>query len=102
MKLSLALGLALGVLWERGRGRGPSAEALDRSTDRLLGLADQQFAQVGRPIQESLQHLDDRLDFAATQALQKWEFQPAKRDGRTVDVDAIFEIPFRLEPIPTR
>jgi DNA recombination protein RmuC len=59
--IGLALGLALGVLWERGRGRGPSAEALDRSTDRLLGLADQQFAQVGRPIQESLRHLDDRL-----------------------------------------
>ncbi len=59
--VGLALGLALGVLWERGRGRGPSAQALDRSTDRLLGLADQQFAQVGRPIQESLRHLDDRL-----------------------------------------
>ncbi|MGH3417144.1 MAG: DNA recombination protein RmuC, partial [Actinocrinis sp.] len=59
--IGLALGLVLGVLWERGRGRGPSAEALDRSTDRLLGLADQQFAQVGRPIQESLRHLDDRL-----------------------------------------
>jgi periplasmic protein TonB len=49
-----------------------------------------------------LQHLDDRLDFSATQALQKWEFEPAKRDGRTVDVDAIFEIPFRLEPLATR
>jgi DNA recombination protein RmuC len=59
--IGLALGLALGVLWERSRGHGPSAEAMDRSTDRLLGLADQQFAQVGRPIQESLRHLDDRL-----------------------------------------
>ncbi|WP_312886761.1 DNA recombination protein RmuC [Actinocrinis puniceicyclus] len=59
--IGLALGLVLGVLWERGRGRAPSAEALERSTDRLLGLADQQFAQVGRPIQESLRHLDDRL-----------------------------------------
>ena len=59
--VGIALGLALGVLWERGRRHGPSAEALDRSTDRLLGLADQQFAQVGRPIQESLRHLDDRL-----------------------------------------
>jgi TonB family protein len=49
-----------------------------------------------------LQHLDDRLDFSATQALQKWEFQPARRDGRPVDVDAIFEIPFRLEPLATR
>jgi len=49
-----------------------------------------------------LQHLDDRLDFAAVQALQKWEFVPAKRDGHTVDVDAIFEIPFRLEPLAVK
>jgi TonB family protein len=49
-----------------------------------------------------LQHLDDRLDFSAIQALQKWEFHPARRDGRPVDVDAIFEIPFRLEPLATR
>jgi TonB family protein len=49
-----------------------------------------------------LQHLDDRLDFSATQALQKWEFEPAKRDGHTVDVDAIFEIPFRLEPLAVK
>ena len=46
-----------------------------------------------------LKHLDDRLDFSATEALQKWEFEPARRDGRPVDVDAIFEIPFRLEPV---
>jgi DNA recombination protein RmuC len=59
--VGLGLGLTLGVLWERGRARGVSAEALDRSTDRLLGLADQQFSQVGKPIQESLRHLDDRL-----------------------------------------
>ncbi len=59
--IGLALGLVVGVLWERGRRSAPSAEALDRSTERLLGLADRQFAQVGRPIQESLQHLDDRL-----------------------------------------
>jgi TonB family protein len=49
-----------------------------------------------------LQHLDDRLDFSATQALEKWEFEPARRDGRSMDVDAIFEIPFRLEPLATR
>ena len=49
-----------------------------------------------------LQHLDDRLDFSATQALQKWEFQAARRNGRPIDVDAIFEIPFRLEPLATR
>ena len=49
-----------------------------------------------------LQHLDDRLDFSATRALEKWQFEPARRDGRSVDVDAIFEIPFRLEPLATR
>jgi DNA recombination protein RmuC len=59
--IGLALGLVLGILWERGRAHEPSGEAVDRSTDRLLALADNQFAQVGKPIQESLRHLDDRL-----------------------------------------
>jgi len=61
--IGIALGLVLGVLWERGRGKGAAvaAEAAERSTDRLLQLADRQFEQAGRPIQESLRHLDDRL-----------------------------------------
>ena len=62
--IGLALGLALGVLWERSRRERPVGGDSERWTgprDRLLGLADQQFAQVGRPIQESLRHLDDRL-----------------------------------------
>ena len=49
-----------------------------------------------------LQHVDARLDRSAEEALAKWEFEPAQRDGRAVDVDAVFEIPFRLAPKPKR
>ena len=49
-----------------------------------------------------LQHLDDRLDVSASEALAKWEFTPATRNGRAVDIDAVFEIPFHLAPRPTR
>jgi TonB family protein len=45
-----------------------------------------------------LRHLDDRLDRSAMESLAKWEFEPARRDGAPVDVDAVFEIPFRLAP----
>ena len=47
-----------------------------------------------------LRQLDDRLDRSAQEALAKWEFTPALRDGAAVDVDAIFEIPFHLAPRP--
>ncbi|MGI8988250.1 MAG: energy transducer TonB [Bryobacteraceae bacterium] len=42
--------------------------------------------------------LDDRLDRSAMDALAKWEFTPAMRNGVPVDVDVIVEIPFRLAP----
>jgi TonB family protein len=45
-----------------------------------------------------LQHLDDRLDRSAQEALGKWLFQPAARNGEPIDVDAVFEIPFNLAP----
>jgi TonB family protein len=45
-----------------------------------------------------LQHLDDRLDQSAQEAMDKWRFEPALRDGQPVDVDAVIEIPFRLAP----
>jgi TonB family protein len=45
-----------------------------------------------------LRQLDERLDRSAQEALAKWEFGPALRDGVPVDVDAIFEIPFHLAP----
>ena len=47
---------------------------------------------------EVLQHLDDRLDNSAEEAIAKWEFEPARRDGAAMDIDAVFEIPFRLAP----
>jgi TonB family protein len=51
---------------------------------------------------ELLHHLDERLDRSAAEALAKWEFEPAMRDGAPVDIDAVFEIPFRLAPKPKR
>jgi TonB family protein len=45
-----------------------------------------------------LRHLDDRLDASAMESLAKWEFEPAARNGTPLDVDAVFEIPFRLAP----
>jgi TonB family protein len=51
---------------------------------------------------ELLQHLDDRLDRSAEEALQKWQFEPAKADGVPVDVEAVFEIPFHLAPRAAR
>jgi TonB family protein len=49
-----------------------------------------------------LQHLDNSLDQSAQDALDKWQFEPALRDGQPVDVDALVEIPFRLAPLPKR
>jgi TonB family protein len=45
-----------------------------------------------------LQSLDERLDFAAREALSKWLFQPATRNGSPIEVDAVVEVPFRLAP----
>jgi TonB family protein len=45
-----------------------------------------------------VRQLDDRLDRSAQEALSKWQFTPALRDGTPVEVDALFEIPFHLAP----
>jgi TonB family protein len=45
-----------------------------------------------------LQALDDRLDKSAQEAMDKWLFEPALRDGQPVEVDAVIEIPFHLAP----
>ncbi len=45
-----------------------------------------------------LRHLDERLDRSAMESLAKWQFHPAMSGGAPVDVDAVFEIPFRLAP----
>ncbi|HWQ56475.1 MAG TPA: TonB family protein [Bryobacteraceae bacterium] len=45
-----------------------------------------------------LSRLDERLDRSASEALGKWLFEPARRAGSPVEVDAVFEVPFRLAP----
>lgn len=45
-----------------------------------------------------LKSVDARLDKSAKEALLKWEFEPAKRDGSPVEVDVVAEIPFLLAP----
>jgi TonB family protein len=42
-----------------------------------------------------LQSVDERLDRFASEAIAKWQFQPATKDGSPVDVEATFWIPFR-------
>jgi TonB family protein len=50
---------------------------------------------------QAVKGIDARLDRSAVEALQKWTFTPAERDGKPVDVDAVVEIPFRLAPRET-
>ena len=45
-----------------------------------------------------LKGVDPRLDRSAEEALRKWEFAPAERNGVPVEVDVVAEIPFRLAP----
>jgi len=47
---------------------------------------------------ELVSGLDDRLNQSAEEALAKWEFTPATRQGEPVEVDVLVEIPFKLEP----
>jgi TonB family protein len=47
---------------------------------------------------EVIRGIDQRLDRSAAEALAKWQFEPARRGGVPVDVDAVFEVPFRLAP----
>jgi TonB family protein len=42
-----------------------------------------------------LRSVDDRLDRYASEAIAKWQFQPATRNGTAVDVEATFWIPFK-------
>ncbi len=42
-----------------------------------------------------LRSVDDRLDQFASDAIAKWQFQPATKNGAPVDVEATFWIPFR-------
>ncbi|HVP48818.1 MAG TPA: energy transducer TonB [Bryobacteraceae bacterium] len=45
-----------------------------------------------------LKSVDPRLDQSAEEALLKWEFEPAQRNGTPVEVDLVAEIPFLLAP----
>ncbi len=45
-----------------------------------------------------LKGVDPRIDRSAQEALLKWEFMPAERNGRPVEVDLVAEIPFLLAP----
>jgi TonB family protein len=42
-----------------------------------------------------LRSVDDRLDRFASEAVAKWQFAPATKNGAPVDVEATFSIPFR-------
>lgn len=42
-----------------------------------------------------LRSVDPRLDYYASQAIAKWRFEPATKNGSPVDVEATFWIPFR-------
>jgi TonB family protein len=41
-----------------------------------------------------LRSVDERLDRFASEAIAKWQFQPATNNGAPVDVEATFSIPF--------
>lgn len=42
-----------------------------------------------------LRGVDDRLDRFASEALAKWKFDPAMKNGEPVSVEATFQVPFR-------
>jgi TonB family protein len=74
--------------------------AVDQGVEGVVRLA----AVIGKDGRvdriELLSGVDDRLDESAVEALGKWLFEPATRDGAPVEVDAVFEVPFRLAPKP--
>ena len=49
-----------------------------------------------------VQGIDERLDSSAMAAFSKWEFQPATRNGVSIDVEAVVQIPFRLHKAGVR
>src|ERR1035437_5089320 len=74
-----------------------AAEERGEGTGRLFGVIGKDGHVGGIAL---LRRLEGRRDpnARAGEALAKWEFTPALRDGVAVDVDAIFEIPFHLAP----
>jgi TonB family protein len=51
---------------------------------------------------ELIRGIDGRLNQSAQEALAKWEFYPATRNGLPIEVDVLVEIPFTLAPKPPR
>ncbi len=51
---------------------------------------------------ELIRGADERLNRSAEEALAKWEFYPATRNGQPVDVDVVVEIPFVIGPPPLK
>ncbi len=51
---------------------------------------------------ELIRGADERLNRSAEEALAKWEFSPATRNGQPVDVDVVVEIPFVIGPPPLK
>lgn len=45
-----------------------------------------------------LRSLDERLDQSALSAIAQWVFEPARKGGKTVPVEVLVKIPFRLNP----
>jgi protein TonB len=46
--------------------------------------------------------VDERLDSSAADALLKWEFEPAHKNGTPIEMDLVVEIPFFLGPHTSR
>jgi len=44
-----------------------------------------------------LRSLDPQLDQHAMEALARWKFQPAERNGTPVELEAVVLIPFRIQ-----
>jgi len=42
-----------------------------------------------------LRSVEEHIDRFASDAIAKWQFQPAAKNGALVDVEATFSIPFR-------
>ena len=48
-----------------------------------------------------LRGVDERLDRFASEAVARWKFEPATKNGAPVDVEATFQIPFRPARVGT-
>jgi len=42
--------------------------------------------------------VDPELDHNAVEALSRWEFRPATREGQPVELEAVIHIPFHFNP----